>query len=213
MQTFWQDLRYAVRIMARSPGFTFVAVITLGLGIGANTAIYSVVHAVLLRPLPYEDPERLVVPSSVNSARGAENSNVTYADYLDWKRESVFEHVATIDDTVTSADLSGDDNEPERVSLALVTEDYFTVLRAAPLRGRLFQPDDYAASGAARKVVISDGLWKRRYGSDPEIVGKNIRLNGRVYPVVGVVEGKRTWPGDRDGSLPCGGGAELRALR
>jgi hypothetical protein len=140
MQTFWQDVRYAVRILSRSPGFTLVAVITLGLGIGANTAIYSVVHAVLLRPLPYEDPERLVVPSSVNNARGAEDGNVTYADYLDWKKEKVFEHVATIDDTTTSADLSGDDSEPERVSLALVTEDYFTVLRAAPLYGRLLQP-------------------------------------------------------------------------
>ena len=202
MQTFWQDVRYAVRILSRSPGFTLVAVITLGLGIGANTAIYSVVHAVLLRPLPYEDPERLVVPSSVNNARGAEDGNVTYADYLDWKKEKVFEHVATIDDTTTSADLSGDDSEPERVSLALVTEDYFTVLRAAPLYGRLLQPGDYAASGAARQVVISDGLWKRRYGSDPGIVGKTIRLNGRPYPVAGIVEGRRTWPADRDVFLP-----------
>jgi putative ABC transport system permease protein len=202
MQTFWQDVRYAVRLMARSPGFTLVAVITLGLGIGANTAIYSVVHAVLLRPLPYEDPDRLVVPSSVNNARGGEDGNVTYADYLDWKKEGVFEHVATIDDTTTSADLSGDDGEPERVSLALVTEDYFTVLRAAPVHGRLLQPADYALSGAARQVVISDGLWKRRYGSDPGIVGKTIRLNGRPYPVAGIVEGRRTWPADRDVFLP-----------
>ena len=203
MRTFWQDVRYAARLMARSPGFTFVAVITLGLGIGANTAIYSVVHAVLLRPLPYEDSDRLVAPCSVHAARGWEDGNVTYADYLDWKRDKVFEHVAVIDDTTTSADLSGDEGrEPERVSLALVTEDYFTVLRAGALHGRLLQPSDYTAPGAPRPLVISDGLWKRRYGSDPAIVGKIIRLNGRPYPVVGVVEGKRTWPIDRDVFFP-----------
>jgi putative ABC transport system permease protein len=202
MQTLWQDLRYGVRTLTRTPGFTLIAVLTLALGIGASTAIYSVVNAVLLRPLPYADAERLAVPLSVNAERGANDSNVTYADYLDWKNEGVFEHVAVIDGTLDHADLSGGDGEPERVRLAVVSEDYFTVLRTRALRGRFFAAEDYAVSGPARGLVISDGLWKRRFGSDSEIVGKSIYLNGRPYPVVGVADGRRTWPEGRDVFVP-----------
>jgi putative ABC transport system permease protein len=208
MQAFLKDLRYGVRTLTRTPGFTLVAVLTLGLGIGATSAIFSVVNAVLLRPLPYRDAGRLVVPVSVNLERGTDDSSVTYADYLDWRQEKVFESVAAIDNTLTGADLSGGDGEPERVHLALVSEDYFRVLRAEPVRGRLFTPDDYSIPGPARALAISEGLWKRRYGGDPEIVGKDVYLNGRPYPVVGVVAGRSTWPADRDVFVPFAVGGD-----
>ena len=203
MRALWQDLRFGLRTLARTPGFTLVTALTLGLGIGATSAIYSVVNAVLLRPLPYRDASRLVVPVSVNVQRGADASSVTYADYLDWRKAQVFDSVAAIDNTLTSADLSGGNGEPERVHLAIVSEDYFKVLRAEPVRGRLLAPDDYAiASGPARALVISEGLWKSRYGGDPEIVGKDVYLNGRPCPVVGVVAARSTWPEDRDVFVP-----------
>src|SRR5262245_32713895 len=194
MSMLWQDTKYGARMLRKNPGFTAIAVVTLALGIGANTALYSVVNAVLLRPLPYAEAERLVVPISFKVERGVDNGSVTYADYLDWKNERVFQHVAVIDNTADHVDLSGGDGDPERVSMAIVSEDYFTVLRTSPVRGRLFTPEDYAVRVPARSVVISEGLWKRRYGSDPGIVGTNIYLNGRPFPVVGVVDERRTWP-------------------
>src|SRR4029079_6784096 len=161
-------------MLRKKPGFTAVAILTLALGIGANTALYSVVHAVLLTPLPYKEAERLAVPISFKVDRGEFDGSVTYADYLDWKTQGVFENVAVIDNTADHADLSGGDGEPERVSLAIVTEDYFTVLRTSPMLGRLFIGDDFTVRGPAPAVVIARGLWKRRYGGDPGIVGTNI---------------------------------------
>ena len=207
MKTLWQDLRYGVRMLLKKPGFTLIAVLTLALGIGANTAIFSVVNAVLLRPLPYHEAGRLVVPVSVNPSRGFDNSSVSYADYLDWKKAGIFEQVAVIDGTEDHADLSGGVGEPERVRLAVVSEDYFAVLGATPLLGRTLQPDDYSTPGPARSLVISNTLWQRRYGSDPQIVGKNIYLNGRPYPVVGVVPRDALWPNDRDVIFPFASGA------
>jgi putative ABC transport system permease protein len=196
------DLRYGMRSLVKQPGFTVVAVLTLTLGIGANTAIFSVVNAVLLRPLPYRDAERLVVPVSVNPSRGIEDGSISYADYLDWKRENIFAAVASLDNTNTHADLSGGTGEPERVGMAVVTEDYFAVLAVTPLLGRAFQPDDYSTPGPARALVISDTLWQRYYGGDPQIIGRNIYLNGRPYPVVGVVPKTAVWPNDRDIFVP-----------
>jgi putative ABC transport system permease protein len=149
MNSIVKDIRYGIRSLLKQPGFTVVAVITLALGIGANTAIFSVVNAVLLRPLPYREANRLVVPVSVNPGRGIEDGSLSYADYLDWKRENIFAAVAFIDNTTTKADLSGGTGEPERVNLAVVTEDYFAVLAVTPLLGRAFQSDDYSTSGPA----------------------------------------------------------------
>jgi putative ABC transport system permease protein len=208
MSVLLQDIKFGARMLRRKPGFTTVALLTLALGIGANTALYSVVHAVLLRPLPYAEADRLAVPISFKVERGEFDGSVTYADYLDWKAQGVFEHVAVIDNTLDHADLSGGDGDPERVSMALVSEDYFTVLRTSPLRGRLFVSEDYAASGPARGVVIAAGLWKRRYGGDPEIVGTNIYLNGRPYPVVGVVDESLAWPERREIFVPYAVGGD-----
>jgi putative ABC transport system permease protein len=211
LEATWQDLRYGARMLMKQPGFTLIAVITLALGIGANTAIFSVVNAVLLRPLPYRDAGRLVVPVSVNPARGTEDGNITYADYLDWKKEQVFAHVAAIDNTFTNADLSGDTGEPERVNLAVVTEDYFAVLGVAPLLGRAFQADDYNMAWPPRTLILSDSLWRRRYGGDAQIIGQNIYLNGRPYQVVGVVAKAAVWPQERDVFLPLAVGPSLGA--
>src|SRR5262245_15418435 len=115
MNAFWQDLRYGVRMLLKKPGYTLVAILTLSLGIGATTAIFSVVNAVLLRPMRYRNTERLVVPISFNPSRGSDNSSITYADYLDWQRERIFEHVAVIDNVTTQLDLSDGTGEPERV--------------------------------------------------------------------------------------------------
>jgi len=202
MNSIVKDIRYGIRSLLKQPGFTVVAVITLALGIGANTAIFSVVNAVLLRPLPYREANRLVVPVSVNPGRGIEDGSLSYADYLDWKRENIFAAVAFIDNTTTKADLSGGTGEPERVNLAVVTEDYFAVLAVTPLLGRVFQSDDYSTSGPVRALVITDTLWQRYYGGDPQIIGRNIYLNGRPYPVVGVVSKAAVWPNDRDIFLP-----------
>src|ERR1044071_6647249 len=139
-----QDLRYGIRVLMKRPGFTLVAVMTLALGIGANTTIFSFVNAILLRPLPYKDSDQLVVLISFNAARNSDNSSVTYADYLDWKNEGIFEHVAAMS-LLGSADLTGGDGEPERVRVAAVTEDYFPALKAGVLLGRAFGAAAYAA--------------------------------------------------------------------
>ena len=215
MQTLMQDLRYGARMLMKQPGFTLIAVFTLALGIGANTAIFSVVDAVLLRPLPYRDAARLVVPVSVNPARGIEDGSITYADYLDWKKEQVFAQVAAIDGTFTNADLSGGAGEPERIKLAVVTEDYFAVLGVAPLLGRAFQADDYKMAWPPRTLILSDSLWRRRYGGDAQIIGQNVYLNGRPYQVVGVVAQAATWPQEQDVFLPLavGPGTDADLLR
>jgi putative ABC transport system permease protein len=202
MGAFSKDLRHGARMLLKNPSFTLIAVVTLGLGIGANTAIFSVVNSVLLRPLPFREAARLVVPVSVNSTRGADSSSITYADYLDWRRERIFAHVAAIDNVTTSADLSGGAGEPERIGLAIVSEDYFAVLGAAALLGRTFQADDFSTPGPARALVISYALWQRRYGGDAHIIGQNIYLNGRPYPVVGVMPPNSLWPLDRDVWVP-----------
>ncbi|MCI0390045.1 MAG: ABC transporter permease [Acidobacteria bacterium] len=202
MQTMLQDLRYGARMLLKNPGFTLIAIITLALGIGANTAIFSVVNAILLQALPFRDAERLVVPVSFNPSSGSDRASITYADYLDWKKEQIFEHVAAIDNVTTAADLTGGSGEPERVKLAIVSEDYFAVMGASPLLGRAFLPEDYSTPGPARSLVISYGLWQRRYGGDPKVTEQNIYLNGRPYPVVGVMPKDSLWPDNRDIIVP-----------
>ena len=185
MELLGQDLRYAVRTLRKSPGFTVVAVLTLALGIGANTAIFSVVNAVMLRPLPYPQPERLVeLWGNVKRAQ-VERRGASYPDYSDWRAQSrSFESMAAF--TSGNFTLTGVD-EPERLSGEFVSQPYFDLLGIRAARGRVFRPEEDQAPQRDLVVTLSDGLWKRRFGGDLAIVGRNILLNGKSYSVIGVM--------------------------
>jgi len=185
MTTFIQDLRYGLRMLAKNPGFTAVAVVTLALGIGANTAIFSVVDAVLLKPLPYKDPGRLTVVWEQNPERGWYRNIVSAADFLDWRKQNdVFTQMAAIspgkDFNLTQS------GKPEEVTGQQVTSNLFRLLGVRPFLGRDFLPEE-DKPGGARVVILSHGLWERRYGRDPNLIGKEISLNQESYTVVGIM--------------------------
>jgi hypothetical protein len=178
IESFSQDLRYGARSMRRSPGFTAVAVIALALGIGANAAVFSVVNAVLLRPLAYKDSERLVTILH----RG--NDPVAAANYFDWRDQSrSFETMAAAD--FWTPNLTGTD-PPEHLWGLLVTQNTFPMLGVEPLMGRWFAAGE-DLKDAEHEVLLSARLWKRRFNGDPEILGKTITLNGEAYAIVGVM--------------------------
>ncbi|MBD0372272.1 MAG: ABC transporter permease, partial [Pyrinomonadaceae bacterium] len=184
MNTIWQDLRYGVRMLLKSPGFTLVAVLTLALGIGVNTAIFSVVNAILLRPLPFDAPERLVKIYSTNAKRGVTTNPLSFLNFADYRvGQQSFEALAAY--TGSSAALSGGDF-PEQVNGVTASADLFKVLGAQAEIGRAFAPED-EREGGAPVVVITHGMWQRRFGSDPGIVGKQITLDGRSKTVIGVM--------------------------
>lgn len=183
MTGLFQDARYALRQFRNNPGFTGVAVLTLALGIGATSAIFSAVNALLLKPLPYKDPSGLVMVWEQNPHRGWFENIVSGPNFLDWKKQNhVFTDMAAFESY--SFNLSGG-GTPEEVAGERVTENFFSVLGVAPLRGRLFLPEEDSRARAA--VVLSYGLWQRRYGADPSITKKSISLNGESYPIVGVL--------------------------
>jgi putative ABC transport system permease protein len=177
-----QDLRYGLRQLRRNPGFTIVAVITLALGIGANTAIFSVVNGVLLNPLPYSEPSRLVVLYSQTDQ--FPRSSISYPDFLDWARDNrSFSALAAY--RADDFDLTGA-GEPERVPAEMVSASFFPLLGVKPVIGRLFTPGEDRV-GAAPIVLISAGLWKRRFATSPDVVGKSITLGGADYTIIGVI--------------------------
>ncbi|MEJ7618397.1 MAG: ABC transporter permease [Pyrinomonadaceae bacterium] len=183
MQTSWQDLRYGVRMLWNKPGFTVVAVITLALGIGANTAIFSIVNAVLLRPLPFREAQRLVIIGGENLKSGDENYGASPADFRDWKSETQsFEAIAAHSGGGVS--LTGEEL-PESVAGERVTEDYFKVYDTQPLRGRTFAPDEFKLNSGV--IVLSYRLWQRRFAGDPALVGKPVSIGGKPVTVVGVM--------------------------
>jgi putative ABC transport system permease protein len=177
------DLRFALRQLRKSPGFTFVAILTLALGIGANTAIFSVVNAVLLRPLPYPQPERLVY---LNEVIGGTDTSIALPDYVDWRNDSKsFEHLAI--SRLESRNLSGiGGREPERISVAYVTANFFNVIGLPPQIGRTFTEDE-DKPGAPSLAVISDRLWDRAFHRDPQIVGRPMEFHGTPVTVIGVM--------------------------
>lgn len=184
METFLKDLRYAARQLRKTPGFTAVAVLTLGLGIGANAAIFSAVNAVLLRPLPFKDPERLVLLSETVVREGVERRPLSYPDFMDWRdRNRVFESMAGFDQV--SLTLAGE--EPERVSGEMVSAEYFALLGAAPALGRLFLPEEDRVPGTHSVAILSYDLWRRRFGSDPDVVGRMVEVNDRHVNVIGIM--------------------------
>jgi putative ABC transport system permease protein len=184
MGTLWQDLKYAFRMLKKNPGFTAIAVLTLALGIGANTSIFSFVNAWIINPLPYPNADRLCVLRMLDVKAGAIEWGTSPANFYDWQRESKnFEELAAWNPT--SFNLSGD-GSPERVQGNLVSWNYFETLGAKALVGRTFQPSD-DQDGAARVAILSRGLWQSRYAGDPQIVGRTIKVDGESCTVVGVM--------------------------
>jgi putative ABC transport system permease protein len=180
----WQDLRFGLRTLRKHPGFTAVAVIALALGIGANTAIFSVVNTVLLRPLPYKQPDRLVMLWEDDTKGGYPRDTPAVANYIDWREQStVFEGMAALADQSYNLTGAGD---PERLDGKRASANLFQLLGVEPMLGRGFLPED-DKPGAARVAVLSHGLWQRRFGSDPNIVGRALELNGQSCEVVGVM--------------------------
>jgi putative ABC transport system permease protein len=186
------DVRFAFRMLLKHKGFTAVAIIALALGVGANTAIFSLVNGVLLRPLPFPQAERIVYFEGRNPSHGITDSNVSYLDFTDWSQQrDLFAAVAAY--WTASANLGGDTAEPERVSRAGVTNSFFDVLGVQPFLGRAFLPDE-DQPGTINAAIISHGLWNRRFGSDPGIVGKQIQVNARPVTVVGVMPAGFEYP-------------------
>ncbi|MDQ3906856.1 MAG: ABC transporter permease [Acidobacteriota bacterium] len=183
MRTLWQDLRYGVRVLLKSPAFTAVAIFVTALGIGANTAIFSVVNAVLLRPLPFDKPEQLVRVFGTRPARSSFSRPHSYLNFADMRAQNqTFEGMAAY--TGSTSALSGE-GAPEQISGVVASGDIFRVLGTRPFMGRLLAPEDEKPGGSPA-VVISHGLWQRRFGGDPKIVGRVIKLDGQEREIVGV---------------------------
>jgi len=186
MDTFFRDLRYAVRLLIKSPGFTAVAVLSIALGIGANTTVFSVINAVLLKSLPYKDPESLVLVwgDTKGETSRRKHNQVSATDVADIRSQSTsFEDVATYSGWYPI--MSGD-SEPERIPAIQVGDGFFKIMKGQPLLGRVFTKEEQE-DGKDFVIVLSYGLWQRRFGGDPNVVGKNISLNGRPYNIVGVM--------------------------
>ncbi len=199
-EEFWQDARYGARMLWKNPGFTFVAVMTLALGIGANSAIFSVVNAVLLRPLPYPDPERLVAASYYREV--TDHHAILSPGFLTWREQSQsFEQMAAYTSGATgTADLTGS-GEPERLTAGLVTAELFPALGVPPALGRGFTTAEDQPN-AAPVVILSHKLWQRRFGGDPQLIGREIKLDGQSRTVVGIMPSGFRFPAELDLWLP-----------
>jgi predicted permease len=209
LSDLWRDLVYSLRQLARSPGFTLVAVSTLGLGIGTTTAIFSVVHAVVLRPLPFASPERIALVGEDYQDLGP--TPVSIGNFVDWRRGGVdvFDGLAVLD--YESFNL-GDDGEPERVLGGRVSRGFFELLGMPPLHGRWFRDEeDRPANNGV--LILSYRLWSRRYGADPEVLGREIRLNTVPHTVVGVMPKEFSYPAeDQELWTPIGFTAEQETM-
>jgi len=182
MNTFLLDLRYGLRMLVQSPAFTAIAVLTLALGIGANTALFSVVNGVLLNPLAYPHSDQLV--AIYEKIAGLDSAPIEYLNFLDWQRESrTFASMAAYRNEDYNFIGNG---EGERLSGYMVSGGFFHTLGVAPVLGRTFRVDDDQL-GAAPVVILSGGFWKRKFGSSPDIIGKPITLNGTAYTIIGVI--------------------------
>jgi len=199
MKSFVQDVRYALRVLSKSPGFTAIALLTLALGIGANTALFSVVNGVLLNPLPFPNPDQLVAVYSKTDAFG--QSSITYLNFLDWQKNN-HSFSALCGFRSDNYNLTGT-GQPERLHAHMVSAEFFPILGLRPLAGRAFRSEEDQA-GASPVVVISDALWKRRFASSPDVIGKSITLNGKAHTIVGVATGRIPGLSTTDVYVPIG---------
>jgi putative ABC transport system permease protein len=184
-ESIWQDVRYALRMLRRTPAFTVVAVLALSVGIGANTAIFSLVDTMLVRGLPYPGADRLVLLIGNVQRQRVERRHGSYPDLLDWRAQATsFTAMAAYDSA--TATLNGGD-EPLPVNAELVSAAYFGVLGEAPALGRVFRSDEDEVSPRDLVVVLADGLWRRRFGADPGVVGRDVRIGSRMFHVVGIM--------------------------
>ena len=198
MQTIWQDVRFGLRGMKRKPGFSVIAVLTLSLGMGATTAIFSVINGLLLRPLPYRDETRLFTLGQSNQKTGATREGVSPANFLDWREQAhSFEAIAGAEQwgfTLT------EEGEPEAMRGWVVTPGFFEILGSPPVLGRTLQREDYEP-GNEQVVVLSHGLWQRRFGGDAQVAGRQIRLNNQTFTIVGVMPPEFAYPHPPDREL------------
>jgi predicted permease len=190
-----QDLRYALRMLVKQPAFTFIVVITFALGIGANTAVFSVLNAVLLRPLPFHEPQNLVAIGEYDTREkadpGTEINSISYLDYVDWRdRNEVFERIAVY--TNQSVSTFTDGNQATHVQGEAVSADLFPLLGVQPALGRTFLPKEDEPGN--RVVILSDELWQRRFGGDQGILGRTVTLDGKQFQVIGVMPPRFTFP-------------------
>src|SRR6266545_2117421 len=191
MEILFKDLGYGIRSLLKHPGFTAIAIITLALGIGANTAMFSVINAVLLRPLPYHEPDRLVSIWEESPERGMYQMPVSLANLRDWVDQNhVFEQISAY--TFANLNLSGA-GEPARLLTVKASDNLFALVGATPQLGRRFLPEEDKA-GANPVVILGHPLWQSRFGSDPGIVGKSLTLNDQIYTVIGVMPSSFQFP-------------------
>jgi putative ABC transport system permease protein len=185
MESFLQDCRYALRMLVRSPGFTLIAVLALALGIGANSAIFSIVNAVILKPLPYDQPEQLVQLWMRFTNIGIPNDQnwVSAPEFVDLQQNQSLSHLAAISSDSFNINISG---APERIDSAVVSTSFFQLLGVQAQLGRVFLPEE-GQQGRQHVVLLSDGLWRRRFGADPAIPGRKLVMNGQSYLIVGVL--------------------------
>lgn len=196
---FWQDVRYGMRVLLKSPGFTAIAVLTLALGIGANTSLFSVVNGVLLNPLPFPEPDRLVAVYEKTSE--FTQSSISYPNFLDWvKNNHSFSKLGAF--RSQDYNMTGQ-GEPERLHGHMISADFFPTLGLNPKLGRNISPEEDRAGGAP-VVLIGDGLWKRKFGLSPDVLGKRITLNGVAYTIVGVAQQQITELSPSDVYVPIG---------
>ena len=213
MDSLLRDLRYALRTLRKTPGFTFFAVLTLALGVGAASTIFSVVDTVLLSPLPYRDPGSIVAVYEANARDGLTDFPVAPANFIDWQRDNRVFSAMGASRRNGSLNLTVKGADPERLLGAQVTAGYFTALGVAPQLGRAFTAEE-DTPGGARVVVLSDALWRRRFSADPTIVGQTITLSNEPYTVVGVAPASMRLPSDQTELwLPMAFSAEEAANR
>ena len=189
MQTFLQDLKHALKMFRESPGFTLTAVAALTIGIGANTAIFSVINAVVLKPIPFAQPDRMVRLMNSNRETGNAGGGASPAKFMHWRAQTeVLEDIAAYRNNSLNYTVG---DIPERLTASQVSEAYFRAFRAPIMQGRGFAPEE-DLPGAAKTTVLSYDFWNRRLAGDPDIIGKSLSLSGEPYTVIGIVgEGRR----------------------